>query len=256
MLENLCHQASAFVTLTYSDEFLPRLGDKPDGLPVLRPKDLQDWLKRFRERIAPDRIRFYAVGEYGSQSDRPHYHIMVFGYPCLASDIQATWQKGLVHVGTVTADSAGYIAGYTVKKMTSKDDPRLKGRPPEFCRMSLRPGIGAAAMHDFASELMRYNLDETLIDVPTSLKHGKRSLPLGRYLRSKLRLMVGKDGKVPVEARKAYEAEMLPLYADWWDKTKNPSYKVSFAEYVSSLDDQTVRNVEARNAIYKERKSL
>lgn len=258
MLENLCHANSAFVTLTYAPEFLPMRGDKP----TLVPKDLQDWLKRYRAVIAPLKVRFYAVGEYGEDDverklwGRPHYHVLLFGGVVSEELVSKTWGKGLVHVGTVTADSAGYVAGYTVKKMTAKDDPRLHSRHPEFCRMSLRPGIGAAAMHDFASELMRYGLDESRVDVPTSLTHGKRNLPLGRYLRMKLRELVGKDAKAPLEAIEAFKSEMLPLYNDWWDLTKDASYKKSFSQYLSELDDQRVLNIEARNAVFKERKSL
>lgn len=254
MLERLCHADACFVTLTYDDEHLPLR----DGKMVLVPKDVQDWLKRLRKEVDPVKIRFYAVGEYGEEKERPHYHVMLFGIgPVVAQGaVERTWRKGLIHVGVVTHDSASYVAGYTVKKMTAKDDPRLRGRTPEFCRMSLRPGIGADAMFDLASELMRYGLDASRVDVPTALAHARRQLPLGRYLRGKLREMIGKDKKVPEEARKAYAAEMLPLYADWRDKTRDASFKKTFAEYVSSLDDQRVLNIETRNMIFKERKSL
>lgn len=62
--------------------------------------------------------------------------------------------------------------------------------------MSLRPGIGAAAMYDVASEILRYNLQDGR-DVPLYLQHGGRSFPLGRYLRGKLRAMVGHEEGAP-----------------------------------------------------------
>lgn len=55
MLEAMCHENSAFVTLTYED------GKLPEGA-SLNPKDAQDWLKRLRESVSPRKLRFYLVG--------------------------------------------------------------------------------------------------------------------------------------------------------------------------------------------------
>lgn len=199
MLENLEHEGkSCFVTLTYA------------GCPTdLDPSHTQRWLKRLRKALnvrEPTRLRYHLVGEYGENTQRPHYHAALFGLrPCIGgpvikgvcqcltcSDVRETWGYGHVHVGTLTRESAQYIAGYVTKKMTQRDDPRLNGRHPEFARMSLRPGIGATAMWNVASALMQYNL-EYKGDVPAVLDHSHRSYPLGRYLRSKLRTYVGKD---------------------------------------------------------------
>lgn len=84
-------------------------------------------------------------------------------------------------VAGLSAKSAMYIAGYVVKKMTHSSDPRLDGRAPEFARMSLKPGLGALALDAVVSVLVQYNLP-----VPLGLRHGKKILPLGRYLRRKL----------------------------------------------------------------------
>lgn len=62
--------------------------------------------------------------------------------------------------------------------------------------MSLRPGIGANAMHNVASEMMRWKLEERM-DAPTALRFGDRLLPLGRYLRRRLRVLVGNSEKTP-----------------------------------------------------------
>lgn len=104
-----------------------------------------------------------------------------------------------------------YICGYVVKKMTRDSDIRLEGRLPEFARMSLRPGIGHDMMHDLAHKLMELGLDEKLLDVPTTLAHGTKHLPIGRYLRKKLRKMIGKDEKTPEASLQAYKAKLHPL---------------------------------------------
>lgn len=183
ILEAACHSAASFVTLTYNEENIPDAG-------TLVPRDLQLWLKRFRKSVGPG--RFFAVGEYGDQSWRPHYHVALYGYGReYGNCISQTWGKGYVDVGDLTPHSACYIAGYTTKKMTSKDDPRLQyGLHPEFARMSLRPGIGAPAIASIATAL-RSRAGERYIndngDVPSVLRNEGREIPIGRYLRGRLR---------------------------------------------------------------------
>lgn len=199
MLEASLREDNAFVTLTYSDEFLPRTSS---GLPTLDRGHLQAFLKRLRAKWDLGRLRFYAVGEYGDVTERPHYHLAVFGLPscirkrrsgrcCAACDaVSSAWGMGHVSVDTLLPESAAYVAGYVVKKMTRSDDLRLRGRVPEFARMSLRPGIGADFVDDVASAILRWD-DEKSGEVPVALRHGSKLLPLGRYLRTRLKERVG-----------------------------------------------------------------
>lgn len=184
------HEHATFATLTYDPEHYPADGS-------LNPKHMQLWLKRLRKALAPKQIRFFLVGEYGDQTQRAHYHAALYGIPFTEGKLLAsTWQMGFVHCGDLTFESCGYIAGYVTKKLTKPDDPRLEGRHPEFTRMSLKPGIGAEAMVDVgkaarstpAAEKILYEIDQ---DVKPVLQHGRRKLPLGRYLKGKLREQVG-----------------------------------------------------------------
>lgn len=268
MLEAAQHGDNCFATLTYDDEHLPEGGS-------LEPKHTQDWLKRLRKSVEPLKIRYYLVGEYGDETQRPHYHVALFNLPsCLhgqtlayrptccarCATVQSSWPYGKVYLGTLEADSAQYISGYVTKKMTRKDDDRLGGRYPEFCRMSLRPGIGADAMHEVASVLMEYQLDTSQADVPAALRHGPRQLPLGRYLRRKLRTMVGKDEKAPDEVIEQYQEELRPLHEAAKAVTSAPGMtlarKYVFRDMLCAEDDQKVLNMETRQRIFKQRKSL
>lgn len=215
-MESVKHVGSCFVTLTYNQESMP-------GGATLVRKDVQDWLKRFRQALWPDRIRYYLVGEYGDVSCRPHYHAAVFGVDSVRAGgaegvsgvVGDTWKKGHSFVGELTPESAGYIAGYVTKKLTKKDDARLNGRFPEFARMSLRPGIGAGAMEDFG-RVLRSGWGRGIIkengDVPSSFKRGRTFMPLGRYLRRMLRKELGGNGDVPSEAVKRYALSLRVLY--------------------------------------------
>lgn len=211
MLEAVVSSAASFVTLTYDKEHIP------NGETVV-PRHLQLWLKRVRKHMA---CRFYGVGEYGDRSERPHYHVALFGIGPREAEVigQRTWTDGFVHVGDLTFQSAAYIAGYVTKKMTRTDDPRLGNRHPEFARMSLRPGIGAHSISTIADALCNkhgWNHISQAGDVPTTLKIGGKDWPLGRYLTRKLREAMNFEeiGEQPETASRR-SAEMLALYSHY-----------------------------------------
>lgn len=77
--------------------------------------------------------------------------------------------------------------------------------------MSLRPGIGALFMDEVASQLLRYGLDD-FEDVPTELRHGNRTLPLGRYLTRRLRTRIGRSPETPEKKLKEWCFDMQRLY--------------------------------------------
>lgn len=194
------HGDATFATLTYSEEKVPADGS-------LDPAEVQRFLKRLRERIRPRRIRFFLAGEYGEITWRPHYHAALFGVPnCLRGRtdhrlerccavcelVKGAWGNGGVDCRELSQETAQYLVGYVVKKMTRSSDLRLQGRHPEFARMSLRPGIGAQAMTQLSSSLQATpgllpTLSSGSLPVPRVLMHGRRQLPLGRYLRGILR---------------------------------------------------------------------
>ena len=259
LLESYQHEHNAFVTLTY---------EKPEDRHSLKPRDIQNWLKSLRKAIEPSRVRYFVVGEYGDESQHAHYHAILFGFKtclygqsqfnrrghcCVACDlVRTTWGKGIVYLGTVESDSAQYVAGYTVKKMTSRDDQRLGNRHPEFARMSLKPGLGYDALHEVASQLMHFNLDSSEVDVPSTLRHGKKELPLGRYLMKNLRKMVGKDEKTPEAVLQKLSGELLPLQ----QAARNSKEYPTLAWQIKKANAQKLLQTETRNKIYKGKKSL
>lgn len=189
VLESTQHPFSYFVTLTYNEEHLPK-----DG--CVDPRTLCLFLKRLRERLAPERLRFFAVGEYGKRGLRPHYHLALFcsvAPELLRPALDASWSEkgesiGFIHVGALTQDSALYVAKYVAKGWTKKGDRRLQGKHPEFVRMSLRPyGIGGSADVEIARAAKAGRMD----GVPRVLRFDGRLLPIGRYLRGRVANRLG-----------------------------------------------------------------
>lgn len=169
MLESQEHENNYFITLTYNAENLPTKPvygiDKETGeiidqgyKMVLQKKDFQDFMKRLRERYRDKgwtNIRFFARGEYGDESGRPHYHAILFNCPIpdlepffinhehqqvyLSPLIEQIWGKGQVSIGEVTYQSAAYVARYIMKKQ--KGETALPKDEEEFTLMSRKPGI-------------------------------------------------------------------------------------------------------------------
>jgi len=168
------------------------------------------------------RIRFFAVGEYGDSTWRAHYHLVLFGIgPEFTKEIDDSWKKGFTSTLPLSRELARYICGYVTKKLTKVDRvtvDQLQGRRVEFARMSLRPGIGAHSMSSVASSLFDAagaRLVSVTGDVPVALGSGRSKLPLGRYLRRRLRHEMGAvELGQPEAARLRQVEEMRQLYEE------------------------------------------
>jgi len=128
MHEASLHIENAFITLTYADEHLPEFNS------LAYKKDMQRFWKRLRHHLG--KLRFYAVGEYGDASLRPHYHACLFGHAFADSSrrilretptllwthplLEEVWGLGHVSVGALTTQTARYTASYVTKKLRAK----------------------------------------------------------------------------------------------------------------------------------------
>jgi len=133
------HQQNCFITITYDDYHLPK-----DG------KISKDQLRTFLNEIRSHKkeIRYYACGEYGSKTNRPHYHACIFGTDFKGgheyaiddqlygiTEIDKLWGQGKVSIAGFTMATACYVAGYVGKKAGKNEEE-------SFQIMSTRPGIG------------------------------------------------------------------------------------------------------------------
>lgn len=124
---------SKFITLTYAD---PHLHWR-NGISQLHKHDLQKYFKRLRK--AGVKLRYYAVGEYGSKTYRPHYHVILFTNVS-EGILRESWHLGQVHIGSVTQASIAYCLKYIVN---GRANGMRNGRVAPFSVMSRRPGLGA-----------------------------------------------------------------------------------------------------------------
>lgn len=160
--ESQLYKENCFITLTYDDEHLPEGG-------TLVKKHFQDFMKRLRFSIEPRKIRFFMCGEYGEQLQRPHYHALIFNYDFpdkkpfkysansilyTSEQLSKLWPYGFVTVGACNYTTAMYTAQYTLKKIYGEfADGHYQGKVPEFCQMSMRPGLGRGYIEKYEDEL-------------------------------------------------------------------------------------------------------
>lgn len=211
------HEDAVFVTLTYEGEQYNRGS--------LCKRDLQLFLKRLRKNIAPKKIRYFACGEYGDQTKRPHYHLIIFGLSLRPEDtiiISDSWSLGMVNFGIAEPASIAYTTQYIDKKFSGQlayEEYDLQGREPVFRVSSL--GIGK----EFALK------SKTQIEQQGYLTVNgiKQSIP--RYYLNKLEITPDQGNERALEK----ECEVVEHYS---------GYNMSRDEAYISLPPDEVRMIE------------
>lgn len=239
LLEMFDHGDSIFITLTYNDEHLPHDNN-------LQKRDVQNFIKRLRKDIQPQKIRYFMVGEYGDRSGRPHYHGALFGIGLMQNErIGKAWSMGFVKIGDLNKNSARYMTGYIMKGW-KKGHRDLGQRTPEFMLSSKKGGgLGIGSIKKIAKVLSEdKNFDKKLVK---TLRMGKRDLPIGRYLTNKLIEFRGMD---PMVARAAFVAYQESVFDEHMKPNKH--------YYFSLLEKDRVKRErqEKLQKIFKQRRSL
>ena len=178
IFELMAHEFSTFLTLTYDDEHYPENGS-------LSSRDLTLFWKRLRKIGL--KFRYFACGEYGEKSFRPHYHAIIYGEDWQLVDFYAKqcWDKGFIYAVPASPETAGYVAGYVTKKMADRTELLRLGLEPEFIRTS--KGIGRNIIPAIAKYALVQNGGLDIID---KLKIGGQDYPLPDYIKRKLRELV------------------------------------------------------------------
>lgn len=202
--------SSSFITLTYDDEHLPY---SDNGLMTLDSREHQLFMKKLRKHLNTYRLKYrlnkdivlkyYAVGEYGDNTYRPHFHYILFNLPDkLITDesiIESIWGKGRVQVAVCNDETIAYVTGYVNKKIYAEKKvgiDSLDDREQERSFMS--KGLGK----NFLTKRITAYYQKLLSPYMIEEDGLKTSMP--RYYRHKIynehqRLMVAKNAKKHLE---------------------------------------------------------
>lgn len=258
MLHELTYwEDSIFLTLTYDNEHLPL---NPLGMPLnyngsLKKSDLQKFIKRIRKRIEPNKIKYFACGEYGDKEERPHYHLIIFGLSILDDElIMSCWpfcdwtNKAIAEnsMGLAEADSIRYVAQYIDKKYSGELENEHywnKGRDPVFRIGSC--GLGKSYMLD--------NAEQMISNSYVSVNGVKQSLP--RYYMKKLNISSDElsDKAIKSESKlvKKFTGHEMPEI-DFYKRSMSEDYR-RYDEHIKAYRNQKARNLRAKTSLKKTR---
>jgi hypothetical protein len=181
----------SFITLTYNDEKCP-IGVKPfthaKPMRSLRLGDITRFMKSLRQILEREwdasGIRYYIAGEYGPDTERPHYHGVIFGWSFPDREplgvrgksranlyrsrvLDRSWSYegeslGYHSVGEeLNPQSISYVTKYITKIGDfGEKDPNRGRREVERANMSRMPGLGASWIEKYWQEV--YHSDSVI----------------------------------------------------------------------------------------------
>ena len=196
-------EGSWFITLTYDENHIPynevwkdgKLVSVEESLPPKNPylyefkADREKCIKPFIDNLSyhamtkygDERPMWFYCGEYGGLTKRPHFHMIMFGLHIPPEELKfyeqrdgyilyewtkgaEIWKNGFVTVGNFTAETAAYVAGYVLKKQSTKVKNwyyTQQGKIPEYTGQSRYPAIGANYYEKHKDQI--YETDEIYI---------------------------------------------------------------------------------------------
>lgn len=131
--QELKHSVGAcyFITLTYDEDHVPI----ENNVRTFNKEHVQILIKNIRNAIRPKPVKYFVVSEYGGQTFRPHYHMLLFNFPydyrllgqfprekLIGSLLMKYWPYGQVDIGTITSASITYCTTYVLQYLRLPPD--------------------------------------------------------------------------------------------------------------------------------------
>lgn len=197
------YQNCSFITLTFNNEMLQ---NRTVGY-SLNKVSFRSWIKRLRKAVYSKygrTFRFMACGEYGSRHQRPHYHMLIYGFNFPDKKV---WKYNKIHgkeviyyrsdflediwrpahisdsygfsvIGDVNFESSAYVARYVTKKLFGAVAEKVyRDREPEFLTTSRMPGLGFDYLNKYYKDMFNHGY----VTLPNGFK-----APIPRYYSNKL----------------------------------------------------------------------
>lgn len=231
-----CH----FLTLTYDNDQVPLT---KNNMMTLDKSDLQKYWKRLRKLNRKSKIRYYAVGEYGGTTRRPHYHAIVFNstYDALVDAWSINGKPiGHVHIGNVSPASIAYTTKY-IDKDSRIPEHANDFRQKEFSTMS--KGLGENYITSQVKAYHKASLSRNYVTRPGGVK-----VPLPRFYRDKIYTEKEKRRQVTY-IQKEVQRNLAVVRTHYETMYGSDNKDFTFEDYLSSLKYGRATAFEARTKI-------
>lgn len=150
----------------YPKELLSILGkinhNVPHRIPYICNRDLDLFLKRLRSYYPYEKLRYYAVSEYGPTSYRPHWHLLLFSNSdqfskTVLENVSKAWSYGRCDATLSRGFAAPYVASYVNSFVAL---PSFYTEMPRFLRPKSFHSIGFTESNIFPRKVRISEIDE------------------------------------------------------------------------------------------------
>nr|DAE51340.1 MAG TPA: Replication associated protein [Microviridae sp.] len=149
-----------------SKELLSILGkvnhNVPNRIPYICNRDLDLFLKRLRSYFPDEKLRYYAVSEYGPTSYRPHWHLLLFSNSerfsqTVLENVSKAWSYGRCDASLSRGFAAPYVASYVNSFVAL---PSFFTKMPRLLRPKSFHSIGFTESNIFPRKVRIAEIDE------------------------------------------------------------------------------------------------
>lgn len=189
----------------------------PNRIPYVCNRDLDLFLKRLRSYYPYEKLRYYAVSEYGPTSYRPHWHLLLFSNSeqfskTILENVSKAWSYGRCDASLSRGFAAPYVASY-VNSFVSL--PSFYTEMPRFLRPKSFHSIGFTESNLFPRKVRISEIDE----VTDKCLNGVR---------------VERDGYFRIlKPSWPYLLRLFPRFSDAIRKSPSSIYQLLFAAFTA-----------------------
>lgn len=134
----------------------------PNRIPYICNRDLDLFLKRLRSYYPDEKLRYYAVSEYGPTSFRPHWHLLLFSNSerfsqTVLENVSKAWSYGRCDASLSRGFAAPYVASYVNSFVALPD---FYTQMPKVVRPKSFHSIGFTESNLFPRKVQITEIDE------------------------------------------------------------------------------------------------
>jgi hypothetical protein len=134
----------------------------PNRIPYVCNRDLDLFLKRLRSYYPDEKLRYYAVSEYGPTTLRPHWHLLLFSNSerfskTVCENVSKAWSYGRCDASLSRGFAAPYVASYVNSFVALPD---FYTQMPKVVRPKSFHSIGFTESNLFPQKVRIAEIDE------------------------------------------------------------------------------------------------
>lgn len=191
--------------------------DVPNRIPYVCNRDLDLFLKRLRSYYPDEKLRYYAVSEYGPTSFRPHWHLLLLSNSerfseTICENVSKAWSYGRCDTSLSRGYAASYVASYLNSYITLPD---FYTQMPKVVRPKSFHSIGFTESNLFPRKVRVAEVDEAADKCLNGV-------------------VVERNGKFcVVKPSWPYILRLFPRFSDAFRKSPSDVYQLLFAAFTA-----------------------